>query len=112
MDKSSTRNDRGEKGILVTELVRNDQILCNGDNTLSPSAQEHDRPLREVKMQEDSSFRSQDSLSDSFECMLTDYITTLTIATVFLFSYNPWAALFWPPYYYYHHNNARGQSHK
>jgi|RhiMethySRZTD1v2_1073278.scaffolds.fasta_scaffold220834_4 hypothetical protein len=105
MDTASTRNEIGKKGVLVTELARSG-VLFNVDKASSQSAGKLERSLRDLKMNDESSPRSQDSLSYSYESMLTDYITTLTIATVFLFSYNPWAALFWPPYYYHHHNKT------
>ena len=111
MDMSTSVNDKRQKEVLVTEPERN-SVLYKEDEALRASEETVDRSLRGEKLKEDGApAKLNDPLSDFYECMFVDYITILTIATVALFSSNPWAALFWPPYYYYY-NNKRDPSSK
>lgn len=107
MEIPSVENDdtkKTKKGLLLQELKRYG-IILERDEALKASEHALERLLQEVKSKQDNSTaQSQRLFMDSYESMLCDYITKLTVATVFFFLCNPWAALFWPPYYYYYSN--------
>lgn len=104
MEMLSVGNDRRKKRLLLLELERYG-VIFEGDEALKAPEYTLERLLQEVKSKQDTSTRSQDLFMDLYESMIRDYITKLTVASVFFFLCNPWAALFWPPYYY--HNNKR-----
>jgi hypothetical protein len=109
MEILSVRDDTSKKALLLEELKRYGVIFFNVDEALKAPEYTLERLLQEVKSKQDISTRTQDLFMDVYESMIRDYITKLTVASVFFFSCNPWAALFWPPYYYYYYNNKRSK---
>ncbi len=110
METLSVGNGRRKKKLLLAELERYG-VLLKVDEELEVPEDTLERLLQEVKSNQDTSNRSQNWFMNLYESMILDYITKLTVASVFFFSCNPWAALFWPPYYYHHYyyNNKRYQ---
>lgn len=93
--------ERKRRSLLLQELERYG-VRFKEDEALKAPEYTLERLLREAKSRQDSSAtRSQGSFMDLYESMIRDYISKLTVASVFFFSCNPWAALFWPPFYYY-----------
>ena len=106
METLSVDNGERSKGLLLEELERYG-VLFKNDEAMKASEHKLERMLQDVKSnQQDTSTLSQISFVDLYESMISDYIHKLTIATVFFFSCNPWAALFWPPYYYYNRKRS------
>lgn len=106
METLSVDNGERSKGLLLEELKRYG-VLFKEDEALKASEHKLEKLLQDVKSnQQDTSTLSQISFVDLYESMISDYIHKLTIATVFFFSCNPWAALFWPPYYYYNRKRS------
>lgn len=100
----SVENDDTEKtrkGLVLREL-KGYGVKFEEDEALKAPEHTLERLLQEVKSKQDntSTTQSEHLFMDSYESILCDYITKLTVATVFFFSCYPWAALFWPPYYY------------
>lgn len=77
-------------------IFKVDEALKIPENTLERLL------LQEVRGTYETSEKSENLFMDLHESMTADYFAKLTAATVFFFSCNPWAALFWPPYYYYY----------
>ena len=106
METLSVDNGERSKGLLLEELERYG-VLFKNDEAMKASEHKLERMLQDVKSnQQDTSTLSQISFVDLYESMISDYIHKLTIATVFFFSCNPWAALFGPPYYYYNRKRS------
>jgi hypothetical protein len=109
METLSVDNGERTKEPLSEELKRYG-VPLKEDEILKASEHELERMLQDVKSkQQDTSTVSQNSFVDLYESMICDYINKLTVATVFFFSCNPWAALFWPPYYYYNKKRSENE---
>ncbi len=106
MEILSFGDDTSKKTLLLEELKRYG-VIFNVDEALKAPEYALERLLQEARSKQDISTRTQDLFMDVYESMIRDYITKFTVASVFFFSCNPWAALFWPPYYYY--NNKRSK---
>jgi hypothetical protein len=107
METLSAGNSEGKNRVLLAELERHG-VIPTADEALEVPVNTLERLLQEVKSKHNTtSNRSQNWFMNLYESMILDYITKLNVASVFLFSSNPLAALFWPPYYYY--NNKRYQ---
>ncbi len=106
MEILSVENDTKRKKRLLIQELEQHGVILESDEALEAPEYTLERLLEEVKSKQDTSTtaRSEDSFIDLYGSMVRDYISKLTVASVFLFSCNPWAALFWPPYYY---NNKR-----
>jgi hypothetical protein len=103
METLSIDNDKIRKGLLLEELKRYG-ILLKENEALKTSEHKLEKLLQDLKskqQEEDTSIISQNPFVDLYDSMISNYIHILTVATVFFFLCNPWAALFWPPYYYY-----------
>lgn len=100
MEMLSVGNDRRKKRLLLLELERYG-VIFEGDEALKAPEYTLQRLLQEAKSKQDTSTTTQDLFMDVYESMMLDYITKLTVASVFFFSCYPWTALFWPPFYYY-----------
>lgn len=100
MEILSVGDDTSKKKLLLEELKRYG-VIFNVDEALKAPEYTLQRLLQEAKSKQDISTTTQDLFMDVCESMMLDYITKLTVASVFFFSCYPWAALFWPPFYYY-----------
>lgn len=106
MKISSVEDDkRGRKRLLLQELEQYG-VIFEGDELFKASEYRLERLLQDVKSKQDTlTTQSQDLFMDLYGSIVRDYISKLTVASVFFFSCYPWTALFWPPYYY--NNNKR-----
>jgi hypothetical protein len=106
METLSVDNGERSKGSLPEELKRYG-VLLKEEEVLKASEHKLETLLRDVKSnQQDTSTISKNLFVDLYESMICGYINKLTLATVFFFYCNPWAALFWPPYYYYNRKRS------
>lgn len=100
METLSVDNVERSKGLLLEELKRYG-VLFKEDEALKASEHKLEKLLQDVKSnQQGTSTISKNLFVDLYESMICGYINRLTLATVFFFYCNPWAALFWPPYYF------------
>ena len=106
MEILSVGDDTSKKRLLSEELKRYG-VIFNVDEALKAPEYTLQRLLQEAKSKQHTSSTTQDLFMDVYESMMRDYITKLTVASVFFFSCYPWAALFWPPFYSY--NNKRSK---
>jgi hypothetical protein len=106
MEILSVGDDTSKKKLLLEELKRYG-VIFNVDEALKAPEYTLQRLLQEAKSKKHTSTTTQDLFMDVYESMMRDYITKLTVASVFFFSCYPWAALFWSPFYYY--NNKRSK---
>ena len=110
-------NDTSRRKRLLLQELKQHGVILEEDEALKATEYTLERLLQEVKSKQDTSTttpspHSQDLFMDLYESTVRDYISKLTVASVFFFSCNPWAALFWPPYYYYYYHNNKGHERK
>ena len=106
METLSVEKGKRSEGLLLEELKRLG-VLLNEDEAFKASEHELERLLQDMKSkQQNTATTSQNLFVDFYESVISGFINKLTLATVFFFSCNPWAALFWPPYYYYNRKRS------
>src|SRR5215211_5610499 len=82
METLSVGNGRRKKKLLLAELERYG-VLLKVDEELEVPEDTLERLLQEVKSNQDTSNRSQNWFMNLYESMILDYITKLTVASVF-----------------------------
>lgn len=106
METLSVDNGKRSEGLLLEELKRFG-VLLKENEAFKASEHELERLLQDIKSkQQNTATTSQNLFVNFYESMISDFINKLTLATVFFFSCNPGAALFWPPYYYYNRKRS------